>query len=200
MEFDGWSREIGKIDTVMIQEIAGLCNSAGWTGAEYDRNERPLRSGRLVVFPFPIKPRDYAPSAEQRSLLSACRPVCDAVQAMMPDHLFVRGELVMLPPGVTLGWHRDAMWFHEHCRRIHVPVVTNAMCHQLWDGQAVHLEVGTVYEINNRRRHSASNAGSTNRIHVILDLCARDLWHDFIASGGNPNRMTCDPELDPLPI
>ena len=102
----------------------------------------------------------------------------------------------MLPPGVTLGWHRDPMWFHENCKRIHVPIISNPDCFQLWKGERHHLEIGKMYEINNRRRHSAINGGSTSRVHIILDLCDDDIWTSFISTGGNPDSMTCDPELD----
>lgn len=163
---------------------------------EYSRNEPPLKDGRLLVFPYVIKPRDHALTIEQVGLLRSCQPICDLVMDYHPGHRFIRGELVMLPPGVTLGWHRDPMWFHEHCRRIHVPVISNPDCFQLWDGERRHLEVGKMYEINNRQRHSAVNGGSEGRVHMIFDICDDRIWTSFISSGGNPNSMTCNPAID----
>ncbi len=37
------------------------------------------------------------------------------------------------------------------------------------DGQPYSFEVGTVYEINNQKRHSVMNKGSEGRINFIFD-------------------------------
>ena len=166
-----------------------------WIQEEYARHEPPLKDGKLVVFPFPIKSRDYRLTDDQRTLLELCKPVCDQVISMFDNHVFLRGEVATLMPGVQLGWHRDPAWFHEHCHRIHVPVKTNEKCLQLWRDFSQHLEPGHIYEINNRTQHSAVNNGDEIRTHIILDLCRATTWDLLMKSGGNPVALTCDPDL-----
>jgi hypothetical protein len=195
MDFDGFVRHLSTIDMSIIDPIADQCNKMNWLQVEYSRHEPPLKEGKLVVFPFPIKPRDYHLTDDQRALLELCKPACDRVMSLYPGHVFLRGEVATLMPGVQLGWHRDPAWFHEHCIRIHVPVKTNDACVQLWNEFSQHVEPGNIYEINNRARHSAVNGGDEIRTHLILDICDRSTWEDFMKRGGNPVALTCDPDL-----
>jgi hypothetical protein len=195
MDFDGLVKEIAIIDSTIISAIAEKCKQISWMQTDYSRGEPPLKEGRLVVFPYVIKPRDYSPGVDQRALLELCLPVCTRIREIFSQCIFIRGEIATLPPGVELGWHVDPMWFHEHCHRIHVPIITDSRCVQLWEGSSQHLCAGKIYEINNRRRHSARNGSEDFRVHLIFDLCHETTWADYVSKGGNPNVMTCDPAL-----
>jgi Aspartyl/Asparaginyl beta-hydroxylase len=175
--------------------LAEKCNKISWMQQQFNRGEPPLKDGRLVILPYVIKPHSYQPNVDQQELITACQPICDTVHRLFPNTRFIRGEIATLPPGVKLGWHVDPMWFHEHCHRIHVPIITDVSCVQLWNGHEQHLDIGKIYEINNRVRHSAHNSSDIFRIHVILDLCDNTTWMEFVQKGGNPNAMTCDPQL-----
>jgi Aspartyl/Asparaginyl beta-hydroxylase len=178
-----------------IKLLAEKCNQISWAQQQYTRGEPPLKEGGLIVLPYVIKPQNYQVSSEQQELIDLCAPIVDKLALLFPRARFIRGEIATLPPGVELGWHVDPMWFHEHCNRIHVPIITDNSCVQLWQGYQHHLSVGKIYEINNRARHSARNPSSIYRTHLIFDLCDIEKWNKFIHSGGNPNSMTCDPEL-----
>ncbi len=50
--------------------------------------------------------------------------------------------------------------------------------------QTINMEEGTLYEINNRRKHSVTNRGATDRVHLIVDFvlpgekcCCGARWH-----------------------
>jgi hypothetical protein len=55
-----------------------------------------------------------------------------------------------------------------------VPITTNPRVRFTVDGRPFKLEVGQVYEINNKLMHSVANKGDTDRIHFIFDYVPAD--------------------------
>lgn len=86
-----------------------------------------------------------------------------------PGGAIVRAMAVKLPPGGSIQSHRDKhpSFFYSH--RVHIPIVTNSKVRFMLDGQRHSLEVGKVYEINNQKPHSVTNAGNEERINFIFD-------------------------------
>lgn len=58
--------------------------------------------------------------------------------------------------------------------RIHIPLVTNKKVIFDVDGKKLHLEVGSVYEINNLKLHSVVNDSEYDRIHIIFDYVGNE--------------------------
>ncbi|HUJ45811.1 MAG TPA: aspartyl/asparaginyl beta-hydroxylase domain-containing protein [Rhizomicrobium sp.] len=88
----------------------------------------------------------------------------------------VRGaRLLRLSPGSTLKEHTD----HEDTAkdgilRIHIPVVTNPDVVFLLNGTRIPMEAGSAWYLRLREPHSVTNAGSTDRVHLLVDLVMND--------------------------
>jgi hypothetical protein len=94
----------------------------------------------------------------------------DEITKLMPDHVFVKGEISCCFPHSIQRYHIDPKVFHMHCRRIHLPLITNEKSFLDVRGKWYHLNVGKLYEFNNMVRHRSLNIGKTSRIHIIVDI------------------------------
>ena len=183
MKFDGYTKKICKIDTNLILPVAEKLKSIDWNHDNYSRNEPPLIKGKLIELPFIIiNNTDNKLDEHSIEIINLCKPIIEFVQQYFPNHLKIRGEVVTLLPGNALDYHIDPFWFHANCHRIHIPIVTNNECVQLWAQPYYHehLEVGYVYEINNCIYHSAENKGKEYRTHIVMDVCDKNLYMDYV--------------------
>lgn len=160
------------IDTLQFLTDTSLkILSVDWSNDEFNRTEVTLKDGRLCLLPYLIsKPEQLVPSQSKSVLINAISPLINLILEKMPDYKIVRGELVNLLPGVSLVPHIDIYWFHRESKRIHIPILTNTNAVLTFENRPYHLNVGKVYEINNRIIHSGHNNGTTDRVHLILDL------------------------------
>lgn len=181
-------RVVSAIDPQLVEPIANACEQASWDNGSYDRFEKVLADGKLVEYPFPISKPDKNYTEEQLAILKASKPLLDWIMSLkrFHDYKWIRGEVATLLPGVTLGWHKDPQWFHDNCVRLHVPIVTNDLCVQLWKNEEYHMELGNLYELNNRVMHSATNQGKEARTHLILDIMPEATWTQARANKVNP--------------
>lgn len=103
-------------------------------------------------------------------------PVMDEVIARWypPGGRIIRAVMARMAPGARIDPHHDSHPSFNCGHRIHVPIATNPRVRFVVDGRPYHLEVGRVYEINNRKTHSVTNKGQTDRIHFIFDYVPRD--------------------------
>ena len=149
--------ELGSISESLMNPVTKILEETDWSGAEYDRNEVTLQGGKLLVLPYiiPFKKPNY--TTTQVKLLQTVSPIIDHIMGFFPDYVKVRGELATLLPGVKVRLHYDDRWFHENCRRIHVPIVTNSKAEQHFEDRKYHLDYCKRDEINNRMLHGAAN-------------------------------------------
>jgi hypothetical protein len=175
------------IDTSgIISELYSLVTSVDWHSNEFDRTEVTLKDGRLCLLPYLIsKPTQLVPSLTRDIIIPALNPLIQLLLNSIPNYKIVRGELVNLLPGVSLTEHIDIYWFHKFSRRIHVPLITNLSSELTFEGRPYHLESGKVYEINNRIVHSGYNKGTTDRIHLILDMMPSDVFLNALQTKQN---------------
>lgn len=163
------------VDLSKIEQTKNTALLTDWTDSYFDRNEVTLKSGRLCTLPYAVRnKKQQTYSKSQEKLIESAMPVVNIVLSHFSDLYLVRGEIVNLFPGKSLIPHIDIYWFHKHSRRIHIPIYTNDFCFQIFENREYHLEVGSAYEINNRIKHSARNDGTTDRIHIILDLMSKE--------------------------
>lgn len=166
---------IAFIEHLLIEPIAEVCLRADWDNQKYNRYEETLVEGRLCTLPYAIRREEHRTYTEdQLEIISSVQPIIDEIAKIFPYLIKVRGEVVNLLPNRQLDLHIDNYWFHEHSKRIHVPIITNDRCYQIFEDREVHLDVGSIYEINNRILHSAYNKGNTARIHLIVDLMSQE--------------------------
>jgi hypothetical protein len=186
--YKNW-RVLTEIPQIMLDPIIWQCLPANWSHESNSRHEEPLKDGKLIEFGFPIRNKSKEPTEEQYRILGACTELTNWL--LFEGYKWIRGEVATLMPGVKLGWHADPQWFHDKCVRIHVPIITNEDCIQLWKDDfneaeyTKHMQVGYAYELNNRAIHSAYNAGNQPRVHLVLDCMAEDVWNNAIANKVN---------------
>jgi hypothetical protein len=176
---------IGKIDQGLFQSALYLIETIDWFDFKFNRYEESLTEGRLCTLPYPIRNEEQKIySKDQEKLIESVLPIINQVSEYFPELVKVRGEIVNLLPNKQLVLHRDIYWFHKHSRRIHIPLCTNDGCKQIFEDREYHLEVGSVYEINNRIMHSACNRGSSDRVHIILDLMTKEKGREAAMTPG----------------
>jgi hypothetical protein len=176
-----------EIDTLpFLKESALSILSVDWSQDEFNRNEVTLKDGRLCLLPYLIsKPEQLVPSQSKSILINSVTPLINLILERMQGYKIVRGELVNLIAGKSLVEHIDIYWFHKESRRIHIPITTNEHSKLTFEGRPHHLSVGNVYEINNRILHSGYNNGTSDRIHLILDMMPIDVFNNAVVSKQN---------------
>ena len=75
-----------------------------------------------------------------------------------------------LRPGEQVKPHCDSGEFLERIHRLHFPLQTNEQAVYGVEEELKHMPVGTCYEIDNQRLHYVVNGGSTDRIHLIVNI------------------------------
>lgn len=188
MKFDRNYREIAELPQGLISNAIAALNDIKWDDTLYNRNEVPLKAGRLLELDCKISSKyreQHGYSESEIKLLRSCDELIQWINSLeeFKDHSVARGEFATLLPDTKLGWHMDPRLFHVMSNRLHIPLVTNELCNQLWVDQTLHMEVGYLYELNNGVLHSAENYGIAPRCHLILDVMpAADL--DRISNNG----------------
>jgi hypothetical protein len=73
-----------------------------------------------------------------------------------------RGRFMMLRYKTCLSTH------HDDTPRIHVPIITNPDSFMVINDQILRMEVGKVYDVDTRHKHTAVNSGKKDRVHLIF--------------------------------
>ena len=82
-----------------------------------------------------------------------------------------RALLVRLPPGGTVGTHRDVGTYYAVRDRYHLAISNEAHGSILRvEDEEVDLPRGSLWRIDNTQLHSARNRSGTDRIHLIFDV------------------------------
>lgn len=172
----------------LIKEL----NKLDWDSLEFARAEAALATARVIELPF-VERGVNNTSITHAYIAEQARGIFDIVKINYPDCVFFRGEIAALRPGISATLHKDRRWFHEHSHRLHVPLITNDQCMNFFAGREYHLNVNTLYEINNRIPHGAYNKGTSTRIHCIMDLMPRVHYERMLAESINKGMFTCEP-------
>jgi hypothetical protein len=97
-----------------------------------------------------------------------------AAQALgYKDYRFPRVMLARLPAGGEVSRHSDGEASH-FIHKIHVPLMTNAETVFHVGNKSMHMPVGDIIEVNNKRVHSVKNEGANDRIHLIFECYNMD--------------------------
>jgi quercetin dioxygenase-like cupin family protein len=81
-----------------------------------------------------------------------------------------RAMIVKLKPGGRIAPHIDEGSYAEATDRYHIPLLTNGQAWHEIGGERVTMGPGEVWFFDKHRVHSGGNDGSTDRIHLIVDL------------------------------
>ncbi len=108
-------------------------------------------------------------------LLPLISPALKFLQQKLGRGYWCRIILAQLPPGEKIKAHIDPGWPYSVQRRFHWAITTNEAATLRIDGIDYHLEESELWEIDNKKVHSAENCGPTPRVHLIADFVSADL-------------------------
>lgn len=169
-------RRLGTVDVARLREAVLAIPEAQWDAENAQKPNRfeTLASTRHIVFRFISNFVDWRSSYE-RPLWDEWKPLLEPVlAAATADYGYRRGAfprvmLARMAPGGEILPHRDtnpaAQWPHK----IHVPLVTNPEVTFFVDDVGYHFEAGEAVEVNNMAYHAVTNAGTTDRTHLIFE-------------------------------
>ena len=75
-----------------------------------------------------------------------------------------RVRIMKSDPGMCLSWHMD-----DTCR-IHYPIKTQPGCLMVIENEVKHLDLNTWWFTNTLEYHTALNASSESRIHLVAEI------------------------------
>lgn len=158
----------------LIERVLQIPDSA-WDHENTNKPNKykPLGETKHIPFRF-VKSFDNVFESEDKPLWSEWRD--DLLSFMDPaakalgytEYSFPRVMLAKMPAGGTINPHvdvTDSYFIHK----IHIPLTTNPQTIFTVDDKTMHMKVGKVIEVNNKRFHSVTNDGDSERIHLIFE-------------------------------
>lgn len=108
--------------------------------------------------------------------LPACRAVLAAIGCPLQT---VR--LMRLTPGSAILEHADPdLSAEDGIARLHVPITTNPDITFLLNGTPVPMAPGELWYVRLSDRHAVTNHGTTDRIHLVIDVTATPWLTDML--------------------
>ena len=83
------------------------------------------------------------------------------INRLMEKYGMLRTRIMQSTPKTCLSFHQDMS------KRIHIPLITNDDCMMIIEDRIYNLEVGKVYLTNTTLRHTAVNASTNSRVHIV---------------------------------
>lgn len=170
-------RELGSVDTSELTTLVARTSETVWAleNARKENQYEVLRDTRHIVFRFIEGNRDHRRFYSnpiwfiwQRVLMPVMEQAVRPYQFRQP--VFPKVMLARLAAGGVVTRHTDGLGSNLHTHKIHVPIQTNDRAWIEVGDQRFHLSSGHAYELNNLAPHGAENAGTTDRIHLILEV------------------------------
>lgn len=111
-----------------------------------------------------VPEREYKPSEQEFKYFNP--KFADTVFAEIYDiltshYVLGRVRLMQSKPKTCLTWHKDTSM------RIHLPIKTNPGCQMVIENQVQHMPAGTWWLTNTTVPHTAFNASTESRIHLV---------------------------------
>lgn len=185
MWFPGRIRHVAAIDIQPALKALEQLDESVWFAD--DETKRFLAGNRPTqsLFFYSMTKEEYITTLRQRPLQQSDVKTFQAYDLLYSDFaylfdfvqqhypaggVFLRAQIARMPPGGTIGEHRDSMMILENTHRLHIPIVTTSKLKFVVDNEPVSLKAGELYELNNQLNHWVKNpANSINRIHLIFD-------------------------------
>ena len=98
-------------------------------------------------------------------------------------------RLLNLKSGAKIKPHKDnELAFEKGEARIHIPIFTNAGVEFYVEDQLVKMNEGECWYINANLKHSVSNNGESDRIHLVIDCVVNDELIDLFENAEKVSR------------
>jgi hypothetical protein len=169
-----YERVSADLPTVMIGNFLSLITESDWY--EYDYRKPMLSVSQNTSYDsIMIRHSSEYRTATIRNMPAyekyapALAPILDFIKQFYQFSEYV-AFLARLNAGGSLALHQDSGEFLERVHRLHIPIKTNDNCFYLVDEERVQMAAGTLYEIDNQRRHGVVNEGAQDRIHLVVNV------------------------------
>ena len=161
-----------QFDVTAIKRRVDEIPDARWSESERERLfavHRDTQSLLMVHFEdYQYKKPDYRDLFNE--LEGELRPVLDYIADYYQNNGFiVRMILAKLVAGGKIPEHKDAGYSLLNCHRVHLPIISNDDVVFSVGGEAINMQVGELWEINNGSLHAVENRSTEDRIHLIVD-------------------------------
>ena len=103
----------------------------------------------------------------------ACEPIIKALEEKY-NGTATKSVLTRLPAGSKIARHVDGRPLLHLGRRHHIPITTNDDVQFIIEDEIINMKVGECWEIDNTRFHEVKNNGTTDRIHLMVDIVPGD--------------------------
>jgi hypothetical protein len=131
------------LDQISLQSY----KESAWPDSEWS-----VGTGRFRGLPEGITEKDFKyPLFEE----------AEVINHYMKKMYMYRTRIMILNPRNVMSIHED------FSPRIHIPIKTNSDCRMIIGDQCHHLEVGKIYWTDTTIKHTAFNAGTRPRIHIM---------------------------------
>jgi len=158
-----WHRDhnqicLNTIDSQPDDHLYG-CGSLKYDWSNKQVIEQPNGETRMHV-----PERDYQPKENEFTLFNKKfeGTIFEEIYKQIESNYPVgRVRLMQSKPKTCLTWHKD------NSSRIHLPIKTNPGCQMVIENQVQHMSAGTWWFTNTTVNHTAFNASTESRIHLV---------------------------------
>ncbi|HAA15239.1 MAG TPA: aspartyl/asparaginyl beta-hydroxylase domain-containing protein [Cytophagales bacterium] len=122
----------------------------------------------------------FTPDQESRATETQWLKACPYFKEVIDSFQFpiVTARILRLAVGSEIKPHRDhELGYEDGCFRLHIPIVTNPEVHFVLDGDELTMLPGECWYTNVNYEHSVVNAGTQDRMHLVIDG-ERNAWSD----------------------
>ncbi len=174
-------------DPALLRRDLEILSAETWTAHfvkqnyEGDWSVIPLRCAAGETHPVRMIYSDpTATDFVNTPLLEPCGYFQAVIAAFACEVRSVR--LMRLTPGSIIKEHTDLdLGVESGTARIHIPVTTNPGVEFLLNRQRVEMKAGEAWYLRLGDPHAVANRGTTDRVHLVLDLIANDWLTGFFA-------------------
>ncbi|MFB0613736.1 tryptophan 7-halogenase [Aurantiacibacter poecillastricola] len=170
-------RDLGPVNVAPLRALVARMSEEFW--ARHDAAKankfKVFHHTRHVIFRFPHDVHDPRAFQVYPAWDMMEKELSAVMQEAVRDYgfwqpVFPKAMLARLLAGQVIDTHRDMGRGNLVTHKIHVPLETSKDALFRIGTEEFHLETGRAYEVNNVRLHGASNAGSSDRIHLIFEV------------------------------
>lgn len=171
-----------------LDRLDGLAWTAHFVPQHFDGDWSvlPLRAPAGARHPIlRIAPNPACRDWVDTELLDTCLYVREVLETFACPLEAVR--LMRLAPGSVIKEHRDIdLAAEQGMARLHVPVVTNADVDFRLNGTRVQMVPGSVWYLRLADPHAVTNAGTTARIHLVIDAIVNPWLEALLNAASTP--------------
>ena len=137
---------------------------------------RAVKGAVNAIYPDPNAPQGYVETEQ----MSRCEYVPELLKAF--DCELQTARFLKLAAGSAIRRHRDyELGYEDGFIRVHIPATTNDDVDFVLGDEHLTMRVGEAWYVNVNYHHSVVNAGTTDRIHLVIDCVVNDWLRKFFA-------------------